>query len=328
MTLNQRTAFAILRRLVQARSTTKLALLLGFAFLFASSIVAQAPAAQSVYKGPPNHPSVMVYGQTYTPAAILNRNMGTDADQTTQFPPHNIIANIYYVGTRNLSSFLIVTPEGNILIDTTYERNIPVILKSVEQLGFKFSDIKIILGNHAHSDHMEGDALAKQLTGAKVEIMAEDVPMAKKLMPGGKEHPVDVVLHDLDTVSLGGTVLTAHLVAGHTPGCTTYTTTVMDHGKALNVVFGCSLRAGNFISPEVSAEFQRTFPVARSLPCDVPLGDHPAEIGMLEKYPKIKPGAPNPYIDKEGCHKEIDIEEAMYKAIMAEQQQNAAQPKP
>src|SRR5678816_3609856 len=116
----------------------------------------------------PDHPSVTVHGKTYTPRSVLERNMGTTEDQTAQFPPHKIIGNIYYVGTRTLSSFLIVTPQGNILLDSTYERNVPTIQKSVEQIGFKFSDTKILLGNHAHGDHMEGDALVKQLTGAQV----------------------------------------------------------------------------------------------------------------------------------------------------------------
>jgi metallo-beta-lactamase class B len=120
-------------------------------------------------RGPADHPMVSVGGNTYTPASILARNMGSTEDQTTAFPPHKIIDNVYYVGTRTLSSFLIVTPEGNILIDSTYERNVPTIQKSIEQLGFKFSDTKILLGNHAHGDHMEGDALVKQLTGAQVD---------------------------------------------------------------------------------------------------------------------------------------------------------------
>src|SRR6266403_2010188 len=109
------------------------------------------------------------------PNVDLESNMGTSEDQTTQFPPHKIIGNIYYVGTRTLSSFLIVTPQGNILINSTYERNVATIQKSVEQLGFKFSDIKILLGSHAHGDHQEGDALVKQMTGARVMAMAEDV---------------------------------------------------------------------------------------------------------------------------------------------------------
>ena len=165
-----------------------------------------------------------------------------EADQTTQFPPHKIIGNIYYVGTKTLSSFLIVTPQGNILIDSTYERNVPTIEKSVTDLGFKFSDIKILLGNHAHGDHQEGDALVKQMTGAQVMAMAEDVPALQAMKPGGKEHPIDKVLHDGDTVTLGGTTLVAHLTAGHTRGCTTWTTTAQEGGKTYNVVFGCSLR--------------------------------------------------------------------------------------
>src|SRR4029077_5610911 len=182
-------------------------------------------------QGQPDTPSVTVRGQTYTPRSILARNMGTTEDQTTQFPPHKIIGNIYYVGTRTLSSFLIVTPQGNILMDSTYERNVPVIQKSVQQLGFKFSDTKILLGNHAHADHQEGDALVKQLTGAQVVAMAEDVPALKEMKPGGKEHPIDRIIHDGDKVTLGNVTLTAHLTAGHTHGCTAYTTTVQDGGR-------------------------------------------------------------------------------------------------
>jgi metallo-beta-lactamase class B len=172
---------------------------------------------------------------------------------------------------------------------------------------------------------MEGDALVKQLTGAQVVVMAEDVPALQALKPGGKEHPIDRVIHDNDTVTLGGTVLVAHLTAGHTHGCTTWTTTVQDGGKPYQVVFGCSLRAPNVITPAIAEEFTRSFQVVRTLPCDVQLGDHTSEYGMQEKYARMKPGAPNPYIDKASCRREIDIEEAMFHAIMAEQQK-AAQP--
>src|SRR5438874_7943916 len=161
--------------------------------------------AQTAGQGPPDHPSVTVQGRTYTPRSILARNMGTPEDQTTAFTPYRIIGNIYYVGTRTLSSFLIVTPQGNILMDSTYERNVPTIEKSVQQLGFKFSDIKILLGNHAHADHQEGDALVKQLTGAQVMAMAEDVPALQAIKPGGQEHPIDKMLHDGEAVTLGGT---------------------------------------------------------------------------------------------------------------------------
>ena len=291
-------------------------------FAFVATMYAATAFAQG---GGPDHPSVTVHGQVYTPRSILARNMGSAADQETQFPPHKIIGNIYYVGTKTLSSFLVVTPQGDILIDSTYERNVPVIQKSVADLGFKFSDIKILLGNHAHGDHQEGDAKVKELTGAQVVAMAEDVDTLKAIKPGGREHPIDRIIHDGDSVTLGSTKLVAHLTAGHTPGCTTWTTVVRDGGKDYNVVFHCSYRAGATISPEVARQFERTFKVARALPCDVPLGDHGAQYGMQEKYAKLKAGGPNPFIDKANCNLETDVQEAMFKATFAEQQAGKTQ---
>jgi metallo-beta-lactamase class B len=245
--------------------------------------------------------------------------MGTPEDQSSQFPPHKIVGNIYYVGTKTLSSFLIVTPEGNILIDSTYERNVPTIQKSVEQLGFKFSDIKILLGNHAHGDHQEGDALVKQLTGAQVMAMAEDVPALQAIKPGGKEHPIDKILHDGDSVTLGGTALVAHLTAGHTRGCTTWTMKAPEGGRTYNVVFSCSLRSPAVLTPPIVDEFNRSFKLVRSLPCDVPLGDHPAQYNLQGKYAKLHKGGRNPFIDAAGCKVEVDMEEAMFHAILNEQ---------
>jgi len=245
--------------------------------------------------------------------------MGTPEDQAAQFPPHKIIGNIYYVGTRTLSSFLVVTPQGNILIDSTYERNVPTIEKSVTQLGFKFSDTKILLGNHAHGDHQEGDALVKQRTGAQVIAMAEDVPALKAMKPGGKEHPIDKVLHDGESVTLGGTTLVAHLTAGHTPGCTTWTMKAQENGKTYDVVFNCSLRPPATLTPALVEQFNRSFKLVRSLPCDVQLGDHPAQYNMQQKYSKLQNRAPNPFIDPATCNVEADIQEAMFHAILAEQ---------
>jgi len=267
----------------------------------------------------PDHPTVTVQGQSYTPRSILARNMGTPEDQTTQFPPHKIIGNVYYVGTRTLSSFLIVTPQGNILIDSTYERNVPTIRKSVEQLGFKFTDIKILLGNHAHGDHQEGDALVKKLTGARVFAMAEDVPALQAIKPGGKKHPIDQKLHDGETVSLGGTTLVAHLTPGHTHGCTTWTTMAQENGKSYNVVFNCSLRPQQALTPALVEEFNRSFKLVRTLPCDVPLGDHPAQYNMQDKYGRLQKEGANPFIDPAHCLAEADIEEAMFHALLDEQ---------
>jgi metallo-beta-lactamase class B len=299
-------------------ASTLLPCLLGAAVLGAG---AHPAAAQN--PPPADHPAVTVHGKTYTPRSILARNMGSEEDRVTQFPPHKIIGNIYYVGTRMISSFLIVTPEGNILIDSTYERTVPVIAKSVADLGFKFSDTKILLGNHAHADHQEGDAAVKQMTGAQVIAMAEDVPALQAMKPGGKEHPVDKVIHDGDKVTLGGTALVAHLTPGHTRGCTTWTTTAQDGGKTYNVMFGCSLRPPAVVTPQVENELTRAFKTVRALPCDVQLGDHGAQYDMQEKYAKLKAGGPNPFIDPATCTMEADVEEAMMKALLAEQQQAA-----
>ena len=263
---------------------------------------------------PPDVPAVTVRGQTYTPRSILARNMGSDEDQTTAFPPHKVVGNIYYVGTRTLSSFLITTPAGHILINSTYERNVPTIAKSVEQLGFKFSDVRILLGTHAHGDHQEGDALVKEMTGAQVMAMREDVPALEGIRPNSKTHPIDRQLRDGEEVSLGGTTLTAHLTAGHTRGCTTWTMKATEGGKTLNVVFACSYRAPGNVTPEIEAEFIRTFKTLRTLPCDVPLGDHPAQYSMTVKHATIAPGRPNPFIDAASCWNEAEIQEAMLRA--------------
>ena len=269
---------------------------------------------------PPDRPAVTVRGQTYTPRSILSRNMGTDEDQTTAFPPHKIAGNVYYVGTRTLSSFLVMTPAGHILINSTYERNVRTIETSVTQLGFKFSDIKILLGTHAHGDHQEGDALVKELTGAQVMAMAEDVPALEAIKPNDKVHPIDRMLRDGESITLGGTTLVAHLTAGHTRGCTTWTMTTQEGGKDVNVVFACSYRSPATVTPGIESELNRTFKVIRSLPCDVPLGDHPAQYNMAAKYARVKPGAPNPFIDPANCWVEAEIQEAMLRAQLKLQQ--------
>ena len=272
-------------------------------------------------------PSVTVAGHTYTQQSLFQRNIGGPDDQTTQFPPHKIAGNLYYVGTASLSSYLIVTPQGNILIDSTYERNVPVIQKSVEQLGFKFSDTKILLGSHAHADHMEGDAMVKQLTGAQIVAMAEDVPLLEQMQPGGKVHPIDKVLHDGEQVTLGGTTLVAHLTPGHTPGDTTWTMKAQDGGKTYDVLIIGSLGVNpgmklvnNPANPQIVGEFTHAFQVSRSLPCDVPLGSHPGMYNMKEKYAKLQAGGSNPFIDPAGCKAEFDIDEAMFHAVLQQQQ--------
>src|SRR6201997_4554848 len=156
-------------------------------------------------------------------------------DWNAPFPAHKVIGNIYYVGSAELASFLITTPQGHILINSDFEATVPVIRASVEKLGFKFTDIKILLGSHAHGDHMEGDARVKEMTGAQVMVMEQDIPAISKMTPGNKPHPIDRVLHDGDEVKLGGTTLVAHLTPGHTRGCTTWTMKVEHNGRSYAV---------------------------------------------------------------------------------------------
>ena len=282
-----------------------------------------ASASRAQGQPPADHPAVTVKGQTFTPASILARNMGTPEDQTTQFPPHKIIGNIYYVGTRTLSSFLIVTPQGNILIDSTYERNVPVIEKSVAQLGFKFSDIKILLGNHAHGDHQEGDASVKQLTGALVMAMAEDVPALQAIKPGGKDHPIDKILHDKESVTLGGTTLVAHLTPGHTRGCTTWTTAVEGERKNLQRGLQLQLAAASRVDACARQRVQPLVHAGAHAPVRRAARRSP---GPVQHAGEIRPDQErraNPFIDAANCTREADIEEALFHAILDEQQKAA-----
>ncbi len=264
-----------------------------------------------------------------TPQDLFKRNVGTKEDQDTAFPPHKIAGNLYYVGTRSLANFLITTPQGHILINTDYERTVPVIKSSVEKLGFKFTDIKIILGSHAHGDHMEGDALAKELSGAQVMALAEDVPALEKMRPGGKMHPIDKILHDGDEVKLGGMTLTARLTPGHTRGCTTWTFKVDDGGRSYDVVIIGSvgvnpgfILVNNKDTPQIAEEYERAFKVLRGLKCDIPLGSHPAMYNLAEKYPKLGKG-PNPFVDPQGYKTELDVVENIFRTTLDEQRKAA-----
>jgi hypothetical protein len=124
--------------------------------------------------------------KVWTPEELFRRNIRTREDQDTAFPPYRIVGNLYYVGTKSLGSFLIATPQGHILINSNYERNVPTVHGSIEQLGFKYTDIKILLGSHAHADHVEGDTAVKELAGATVMAMAEDVPALNNMKPGAR----------------------------------------------------------------------------------------------------------------------------------------------
>ena len=270
-------------------------------------------------------------GKVWTQEEMFRRNVGTPEDQRTPFTPHKVAGNLYYIGTRSLASFLVTTPEGHILINTNYEAGVPGLRDSVEKLGFKFGDIKIVLGSHAHGDHMEGDALVKEMTGAQVMAMAEDVPALERMKPGGKAHPIDRILHDGDRVILGGTTLVARLTPGHTRGCTTWTTTIRDDGRDLSVVIVGSMGSNpgfqfvnNKDNPSIADEYKQGFRVLRSLKPDVPLASHPAMYEMAAKFARIGKG-PNPFVDPAGYTAELDAVEGLFLQVLAAQQKAAAE---
>lgn len=266
-------------------------------------------------------------------------------DWTNPFPPFRIIGNIYYVGSQGLASYLITTPQGNILINSNLESSVPMIRESIEKLGFRFSDTKILLISHAHWDHCSGSAAIKELTGAKYMVMDADVP---EIEAGGKGNfaygdvltsryqptKVDRVLHDGDEVRLGGTVLVAHLTPGHTKGTTTWTMKVADAGKTYDVVIVGSpnVNAGyklvnNALYPQIASDYERMFRVLKSLPCDVFLGAHGDYYGMEAKYARRKTGEVNPFIDPEGYKSYITEREQAFRDELAKQTAaaNAAQ---
>ena len=263
-------------------------------------------------------------GAALLPAQNLDRNK--------PFAAHKVIGNVYFVGTADLGSYLITTPEGHILVNSDYESTVPIIRASVEKLGFKFNDIKIILGSHAHGDHMEGDALAKELSGARVMALEQDVPALQAMKPGGKPHPIDRVLHDGDEVKLGDAILTAHLTAGHTKGCTTWSMKASDAGKSYDVVIVCSVGfnpgyvlVNNRDYPQIAADYVRSFATLRQLPCDVFLAAHGSFYDVQGKYAKLQSGGPNPFIDHAGYLAYIDLKEKQFNAEV-ERQKNAGKP--
>jgi len=249
------------------------------------------------------------------------------------FPPFRIMDNLYYVGTKELASFLFVTPQGDILMNSNYESSVPVIKASVEKLGFKLSDVKILIAGHAHPDHVEGDAMMKELTGAQVVVGRVDADKTREFRPGGKEHPIDRLVDEGDTVSLGGTTLTAHLMPGHTRGCLAWSTTLHENGKSYYTFIECSLN-GQFLQtldnyPGMLSDFRATFQKARTFPVEVFLSSHASFFNLAAKYEQLQkqaPGGPNPFIDPEGYKAHVDQYEKSFEAAVAKRDAQPAGP--
>jgi metallo-beta-lactamase class B len=265
----------------------------------------------------------------------------TPPDWTEPFPPFHIAGNLYYVGSKGLANYLITTPQGNILINSDLEANVPMIRASIEKLGFKFEDTKILLISHAHWDHDAGSAMIKEMTGARYMVMDADAPVVES---GGKtdfqygNNPavlyrpttVDRVLHDGDELRLGSTVLVAHLTPGHTKGCTTWTMKVTERGKTYNVVIVGSPNVNpgyklvdNTAYPQIAEDYERMWRILKSLPCDIFLGAHGSYFGLEEKYPLMKEGSANPFVDPKGYKNFIAQKEQDFRTELAKQKATA-----
>jgi metallo-beta-lactamase class B len=261
-------------------------------------------------------------------------------DWTTPHAPFRVIGNVYYVGSKDLASYLVTTSQGLILINSSLTTSVPLIRKSVEKLGFHFNDVKILLISHAHADHDAGSAEIKRLTGAKYMVMDADVEAVESggrtdFQYGGSaenRYPatkVDRVLHDGDEVKLGGVVLVAHKTPGHTKGCTTWTMKVREDNKSYNVVIVGSPNVnpgyklvGNAAYPTIAQDYELTFRTLKSLPCDVFLGAHGAYFGMEAKFARMKAGGANPFVDPEGYESYVAEREQAFRAELAKQSGN------
>jgi metallo-beta-lactamase class B len=262
----------------------------------------------------------------------------TNPDWTTPIAPFRIADGLYYVGSKDLASYLVVTPRGNILINPSFESSPALIRASVEQLGFKYSDIRMLLISHAHVDHDAGAAQVIRETGAKYMVMDADVPVVES---GGAtdfayahmSYPkakVDRVLHDGDEVRLGDAVLVAHKTPGHTRGCTTWTMKVTQNGKPLDAVIVGSWNVNPGFRlvdrpqqpasyPGIADDYGKTFAVLKKLPCDIFLGAHGAYFNMLDKLAKAKQAGEAVWIDPEGYRAAVAEREQAFEAELRKQ---------
>ena len=251
--------------------------------------------------------------------------------------PYRIISNIWYVGASGVTAFLITTSKGHILLDSGFAETVPLIKRNVAQLGFKMTDIKILINSHAHYDHAGGLAELKELTGAKLMATEADAAL---LARGGKDDfqwgdryaykPVksDRVLRDGDQVELGEVRLTARLTPGHTKGSTTWTMKANEEGKQYDVVFSTSVSTPGYTLvnnekyPGIVDDYRRTFQVLKSLPCDVFLGPHAEFFSMKEKIVRMERGVkPNPFIDSAGYREYVAGGERDFQKLVEKQTQ-------
>lgn len=269
-------------------------------------------------------------------ASVAVPRAQTDPSWRQPFDSVRVVGNVYYVGTRGLSSFLIVTPAGGIIIDSGEAETVPFIRASVEKLGFRLSDVKILLTGHAHFDHVGGHADLKRLTGAQVMVMDADrqalesgVDRSALGGPGWKPVAVDRVLRDGDRVTLGGVSLIAHLTPGHTQGCTTWTMEAVQEGKKYQVAFAGSVTinegvhlVGNTRVPAIAEHYAQAFRVLHGIKADVFVAQHGGVFALEDKARRVAADPRvNPFVDPEGYQRFVERSERTYLKQLAQEPQ-------
>ena len=261
------------------------------------------------------------------------------AEWTTPQKPFRIIGNTYYVGTEDLAVYLIASPKGDVLIDGALVETVPQIEKNIAALGFKLSDIKLILNTHAHYDHAAGLAQLKKATGAKFDASAADKPILETgtitFGPTASTHyppvKVDHVVKDGETVSAGDVRLTAHLTPGHTPGCTSWTWNETEGGKTYKVIDICSVSvAGNPLVnnkayPRIVDDYRASIARLKAMQADVFLAPHAQFYDPQGKEASRKPGGPNPFVDPTALQSFMTKAKAAFETELA-RQEAAAKP--
>jgi metallo-beta-lactamase class B len=275
----------------------------------------------------------MVTGAFFLAPAADAKLTGDFAQMNEPLAPFRIADNLYYVGAKDVTSYLIVTKAGLIVLDGGFAETAPEILANIRTLGFDPKHIRILLNSHAHLDHAGGLAALKAESGATFYASAPDAPVLAAggandfALKGATFPPIkaDKIIADAGTVTLGGVTLTAHVTAGHTKGCTTWTMPVMVDSKPQGALFLCSLSIlsmyrliGDPNYPTQAADYQKSFATLKGLKCDVFLASHGSFFGMLAKREKLLAGAkPNPFIDPEGCRAFVATAEAEFDRRLA-----------
>ena len=251
------------------------------------------------------------------------------------FPGFKIAGNLYCVGTADLAVYLVRTSKGNILINSDFPEDLPLIRTNIHQLGFEYLDIRILLISHAHDDHDGAVGRIKRDTGARLMVMEPDVASVESTAPGHPGAKVDRALHDGETVELGEAKLTARLTPGHTPGCTTWTMQVREGDRTLNAVIVGSpnvnpgyILVGNKNYPQIAEDYEKGFNVLLNLPVDLFLGAHGSYFGLQRKYESMKAGGPNPFIDPAGYKTYVTERRDAFRKEWERQKQNPGSPAP